>query len=67
MPQVIRVFFRQLLGVTVQTRGRRKDSFMNDSVINHDGHWVYCAYITRNGKIIYPKNAKVFKFWVSEK
>jgi hypothetical protein len=25
---------------------------------------VFCRYIIRNGKIIYPKNAKVFHFYV---
>jgi hypothetical protein len=29
-----------------------------------DGVWVICPYITKNGKRIYPKNAKVFKFFV---
>ena len=28
---------------------------------------VFCRYITRNGKRIYPKNAKVFHFYVSVK
>ena len=25
---------------------------------------VFCRYITRNGKIIFPKNGKVFHFFV---
>ncbi len=25
---------------------------------------VYARYIRRNGKIIYPKRAKFFRFWV---
>ena len=25
---------------------------------------VYCAYVVRNGKRIYPKNGKCFRFWV---
>jgi hypothetical protein len=25
---------------------------------------VFCRYITRNGKVIWPKNAKCFHFWV---
>ncbi len=25
---------------------------------------VFAPYITRNGRIIYPKNAKCFHFWV---
>ena len=28
---------------------------------------IYCKSIRRNGKTIYPKNAKVFKFWVKVK
>lgn len=29
--------------------------------------WIYARYITRNGKRIYPKNGKVFRFWVDDK
>jgi hypothetical protein len=25
---------------------------------------IFCRYIIRNGKVIYPKNAKVFHFYV---
>lgn len=28
---------------------------------------VFCRYITRNGKRIYPKNAKVFHFYIKLK
>jgi hypothetical protein len=28
---------------------------------------VYCKFITRNGKRIYPRNGKVFRFWVDKK
>jgi hypothetical protein len=28
---------------------------------------VFCRYITRNGKRIYPKNAKFFHFWLKAK
>lgn len=28
--------------------------------------WVYTKYINRNGRIIYPRNAKVFRFPVYE-
>jgi hypothetical protein len=28
---------------------------------------VYSRYVRRNGKIIYPKKAKVFRFFVKEK
>lgn len=27
---------------------------------------VICRYVRRNGKIIYPKNAKVFRFFVKD-
>lgn len=30
------------------------------------GHWVYCRYIRKGGRIIYPKNAKFFRFWVED-
>lgn len=28
---------------------------------------VFCRYITRNGKKIYPKDAKFFHFWVKDR
>lgn len=28
---------------------------------------VFCAYIIRNGKIIYPKGARCFHFWMRPK
>lgn len=28
------------------------------------GHWVYCRYIVKNGRTIYPKKGRVFRFWV---
>ncbi len=28
---------------------------------------VFCKYIKKNGRIIYPKNAKAFRFWVKVK
>lgn len=28
--------------------------------------WIYRRYITRNGVRIYPKNGKVFRFWVED-
>lgn len=30
------------------------------------GHWVVCTHIVKNGRVIYPKKAKVFRFWVPE-
>lgn len=30
------------------------------------GRWVYARYIRRNGKIVYPKNARFFRFWVKD-
>jgi hypothetical protein len=31
------------------------------------GRWVYCRYIVRNGRVIYPKHARFFRFWVADK
>lgn len=28
---------------------------------------VFCPYVIRKGKVIYPKKAKVFRFFVKEK
>jgi hypothetical protein len=28
---------------------------------------IFCRYIVRKGKIIYPKNAKFFRFFVNDK
>ena len=30
------------------------------------GHWVVCRYIRKNGRLIYPKNGKCFRFWVDD-
>ena len=37
--------------------------------MHYSNEWieVFARYITRNGKIIYPKNAKYFHFWVRKK
>jgi hypothetical protein len=32
-----------------------------------EGEWIYARYITKNGKRIYPKNAKFFRFLVKPK
>jgi hypothetical protein len=32
-----------------------------------EGQVVYCRYITRNGRRIYPKNARFFRFIVKKK
>ena len=29
--------------------------------------WVYCAYIMKNGKRIYPRNSRCFRFFVGGK
>lgn len=29
---------------------------------DRDGEWVYCPYVVRNGKRIYPRNARFFRF-----
>jgi hypothetical protein len=28
---------------------------------------VFCRYIVRNGKVIYPRNAEYFHFWAKPK
>ena len=28
--------------------------------------WIYSRYIKKNGVRIYPRNGKVFRFWVDE-
>jgi len=30
------------------------------------GRWVYARYIRKNGRVIYPKKGKVFRFWVED-
>ena len=30
------------------------------------GHWVYAKYVIRNGRIIYPRRARVLRFWVNK-
>lgn len=31
------------------------------------GRWVFCRSIRlKNGRVIYPKNAQFFRFWVKE-
>lgn len=32
----------------------------------NSGRWVYARYIRRNGRIVYPKNGRVFRFWVDD-
>lgn len=37
--------------------------------INHNDsgkHEVFCRFIRRGGKIIYPKHARYFHFWVED-
>lgn len=31
------------------------------------GKLVFCRYIRKNGKTIYPKNGQFFRFWIPEK
>lgn len=28
--------------------------------------WIYSKYITKNGRRVYPKNSKFFRFWVDD-
>lgn len=30
-------------------------------------HLVFCRYIRRNGKLIFPKNGRLFCFWAKNK
>lgn len=30
------------------------------------GRWVYARSITKNGRVIYPKKARFFRFWVKD-
>ena len=32
--------------------------------VRPEGYYVYCRYIVKNGKRIYPKKSKVFRFWI---
>ncbi|HYX37649.1 MAG TPA: hypothetical protein VE954_31490 [Oligoflexus sp.] len=34
--------------------------------LDKPGHWVYSRYITRNGRRIYRKHGKCFRFWVED-
>jgi hypothetical protein len=37
---------------------------MTDEKTAVDGEWVFTPYITKNGKRIYPKSARLFRFFV---
>lgn len=30
------------------------------------GKWIFRPYVVINGKRVYPKNSKVFRFWVDD-
>lgn len=36
----------------------------NDNSVKRE---VFCRYIRKNGRIIYPKNARFFHFWIEDK
>lgn len=38
---------------------------MDDYSLKKDDGYIYCAYIIRNGKIVYPKKARCFRFKIS--
>ncbi|MFA6592006.1 MAG: hypothetical protein WCS67_01535 [Bacteroidales bacterium] len=40
------------------------DNSHNAKEVRPDGHYVFVKYITRNGRRIYPKHGKAFRFWV---
>jgi len=57
--------FLSLSGVLVGLLHPGKESQVNIKKAPRPGYReVFCRYITRNGKIIYPKNASVFHFYV---
>ena len=50
---------------------KRKEVFsLNNSIKVENGvtyKLIFCKSIRRNGKTIYPKNTRFFKFWVEDK
>lgn len=40
---------------------------MSSTSKEEGGHWVICRSIRKNGKVIYPKNGQLFRFWVKDK
>lgn len=48
--------------------GRKEVLLMQDSNINTKtgGHYIYRRYVYRNGRRIYPVNAKAFRIWVAD-
>lgn len=48
-------------------KGYKKGGVFMNSIKSKDGKLyklVFCKYIRKNGKVIYPKKAKVFKIWI---
>ena len=41
---------------------------MTNNESHEDGHWVFTRSIRlKNGRVIYPKSGKVFRFWAKKK
>ena len=38
---------------------------MTTNESNQGGRWVYARSIRKNGRTIYPKNGRFFRFWVA--
>lgn len=32
-----------------------------------DGHYIFCRYIVKNGRKIFPKRSRAFRIWVSRR
>lgn len=38
----------------------------NPEITKGNGHYVFCRFIVRHGVRIYPKHARVFRFFVKD-
>lgn len=39
---------------------------MDDVKFAKKGHWVFTPYVRRNGRIVYPRRSRFFRFWVED-
>lgn len=62
-----KVTVEQRFAMLQKTLKIRSDSYMSEPPNPWDYELVYARYIRKNGKKIYPNNAKVFRFWVKKK
>ena len=44
----------------------RINFMLKNNSTKNAGHWVYVAYVIRNGRRIYPKRGRVLRFWVAD-